>query len=342
MSPAPAAGLSEVASLAARLDALPRVLLAHLPTALQRAPRLSEALGVEVLVKRDDLTGLGLGGNKARILEPLLGEALAGNADVVLTAGGPQSNHAALTALAAARLGLDAHLVRYGSERPVEHEGNAALSSLAGARVTWTGDPDRGSVDPALDALAAELRAGGRVPYVVPRGGATALGATAYVRASLELAAQLDELGVTPARVVVATGSCGTQAGLVAGACALGARHRVVGVTVSRPRDECLRRVRTIADGCLALLGVQASAPEPEILDGYIGPGYGRPSEAGRSAATLAARTEGLVLDPVFTAKAMAALVERAAEDGGPVVFWHTGGGATAVAAGMLGDGGDL
>jgi D-cysteine desulfhydrase len=325
-----------------RLAGLPRVRLAELPTPLQRAPRLSEALGVEVLVKRDDLTGLGLGGNKVRILEPLLGEALEAGADVVLTAGGAQSNHAALTALAAARLGLEAHLVRYGPERPVAHEGNAALSALAGARVTWTGDPDRSSVDPALARLADELRARGRTPYVVPRGGATALGASAYVRASLELALQLDELGVTPTRVVVATGSCGTQAGLVAGARVLGARHRVVGVTVSRPREECLRRVRTLAADCLALLGVDAPEPEPEVLDGYIGPGYGRPSEGGRGAATLAARTEGLVLDPVFTAKAMAALVERAGEDGGPVVFWHTGGGATAVAAAMLGDGGEL
>lgn len=326
----------------ARLDALPRARLAHLPTPLERAPRLSEAIGVEVLVKRDDLTGLGLGGNKVRILEPLLGDALARGADVVLTAGGPQSNHAALTALAAARLGLDAHLVRYGAARPAAHEGNAALSTVAGARVTWTGDPDRGSVDPALERLAAELRARGRVPYVVPRGGATALGATAYVRASHELAAQLDDLGVAPARVVVATGSCGTQAGLVAGAAVLAAPWRVVGVTVSRPRAECLRRVGAIAADCLALLGADVEAPEPEVLDGFMGPGYGRPSDAGREAATLAARTEGLVLDPVFTAKALAALVAHARADGGPVVFWHTGGGATAVAGGMLGGGGEL
>jgi D-cysteine desulfhydrase len=325
-----------------RLAELPRVRLAELPTPLQRAPRLSDELGVEVLVKRDDLTGLGLGGNKVRILEPLLGEALAEGADVILTAGGAQSNHAALTALAAAKLGLEAQLVRYGPERPVTHEGNAALSALAGARVVWTGDPERSSVDPALQRLANELRERGRTPYVVPRGGATALGATAYVRASLELAAQLDELGVVPARVVVATGSCGTQAGLVAGALALGASHRVVGVTVSRPREECMRRVREIAEGCLRLLGVDAAVAEPEVLDGYVGPGYGKPSKAGASAAALAARSEGLVLDPVFTAKAMAALVERADEDSGPVVFWHTGGGATAVAAGMLGDGGDL
>lgn len=325
-----------------RLGALPRVRLATLPTPLQHAPRLSEALGVAVLVKRDDLTGLGLGGNKVRILEPLLGAALAMGADTVLTAGGAQSNHAALTALAAARLGLEAHLVRYGPERPVAHEGNAALSTLAGARITWTGDPDRGSVDPALERLAGELRDRGRVPYVVPRGGATALGASAYVRASFELATQLDDLGVSPTRVVVATGSCGTQAGLVAGARLVGARHRIVGVTVSRPREECLARVAAIAADCAQLLEVDPPEREPEILDGYIGPGYGRPSEAGRAAATLAARTEGLVLDPVFTAKALAALAESAGEDGGPVVFWHTGGGPTAVAAGMLAEGGAL
>lgn len=324
-----------------RLAELPRVRLATLPTPLQQAPRLSEALGVEVLVKRDDLTGVGLGGNKVRILEPLLGEALADGADAILTAGGPQSNHAALTALAAARLGLDAHLVRYGSERPVAHEGNVVLSTLAGARITWTGDPDRASVDRALTSLADELRAGGRAPYVVPRGGATALGATAYVRASIELAAQLDELGVAPTRVFVATGSCGTQAGLVAGMRLLGARLRIVGVTVSRSREECLRRVAALAAQCSELLGIDPPEGEPEVLDG-IGPGYGRPSDAGRAAATLAARTEGLVLDPVFTAKAMAALAERAREDAGPVVFWHTGGGPTAVAAEMLDAGGAL
>lgn len=325
-----------------KLAALPRVRLATLPTPLQHAPRLSEALGVEVLVKRDDLTGLGLGGNKVRVLEPLLGEALAEGADAVLTAGGPQSNHAALTSLAAGRLGLDAHLVRYGHERPVAHEGNAALSTLAGARVTWTGDPERASVDLALTTLADDLRARGRAPYVVPRGGATALGATAYVRASIELATQLDELGVAPTRVLVATGSCGTQAGLVAGARLLGAGHRIVGVTVSRPREECLTRVRSIAAQCARLLEVDAAGAEPEVLDGYIGPGYGRPSQAGQAAATLAARTEGLVLDPVFTAKAMAALIDRAGEDAGPIVFWHTGGGAAAVAAEMLAEGGAL
>jgi D-cysteine desulfhydrase len=281
-----------------RLAELPRVRLGTLPTPLQPAPRLSQALGVEVLVKRDDLTGLGLGGNKVRILEPLLGEAVAGGADIVLTGGGAQSNHAAATALAAARLGLQAHLVRYGDERPVAHEGNAALATLAGARITWTGDADRASVDAALTRLAEELRARGRSPYVVPRGGATPLGATAYVRASLELAAQLDELGVTPTRVIVATGSCGTQAGLVTGARLLGARHRIVGVTVSRPREECVRRVRSLAAACAELLQIDAPHGEPEVLEGYIGPGYGRPSESGRAAATLAAARRGSCSTP--------------------------------------------
>jgi D-cysteine desulfhydrase len=317
-----------------RLAGLPRLRMAALPTPLQHAPRLSKELGVDVLVKRDDLTGLGVGGNKVRKLEYLVADALARGADTLVTGGGPQSNHVALTALAAQRAGLSAHLVLYGTPTRVTPAGNAVLYALAGADVTHTGDDQRSSVDVALEQVAADLRRAGRRPYVIPRGGATALGCVGYVRASLELVAQLADLASTPARVVVATGSCGTQAGLAVGAGWLQAPFRIVGVTVSRPRTECVARIRSLAGACAELLGLRIGPVEPEVLDGYLGPGYGKRSPEGQAAARLLARTEGLLLDPVFTAKAMAAFVDLARDGEGPMVFWHTGGAATALMGG--------
>lgn len=310
-----------------RLSRLPRTPLAALPTPLQPAPRLSEALGATVLVKRDDLTGLGLGGNKVRKLEYLVADALARGADALVTGGGAQSNHTALTALAAARAGLSVHLVVHGDPVEGPPRGNGVLTALAGASVTHTHDPDRASVDTGIERLGRRLAEAGRRPYVIPRGGATAVGCVGYLGASLELASQLEQLGVSPTHLVLATGSCGTQAGLEVGARWLQATYRVVGVAVSRPRQECVRRVRTLAGACAELTGLDVAAVgDPDVLDGYLGPGHGTPSPEGRAAAELAARTEGLVLDPVFTAKAMAALVDLSREAAGPIVFWHTGG----------------
>lgn len=314
-----------------RLAEVPRFRLGTFPTPLAPAPRLSEALGIPVLVKRDDLTGLGLGGNKVRKLEYLLADALDRGADILVTGGGPQSNHTALTVLAARRAGLEAQLVFYGRPRGGAPEGNAVLNALAGAEITYTGDDARSSVDRALEALAHELRAAGRHPYLIPRGGATPLGCVGYVLASLELAGQLAAAGIAPTAVVAATGSCGTQAGLVVGARWLQASYRVLGVTVSRPRAECLERVRALGYACAKLLELDVGTlDEVEVVDGHLGPGYGRPSREGLAATELVARTEGVLLDPVFTAKAMAALVELAgALDGGPAVFLHTGGAPT-------------
>lgn len=313
-----------------RLSALSRERLATLPTPLHHAPRLSEAAGAEVWVKRDDLTGLGLGGNKVRKLEYLVADARAKGADVLVTGGGVQSNHIALAALAAARAGLAAHIVCYGEEPPGPPQGNGVLLTLAGATLVFTGDAERASVDAGLEAVAGELRQQGHTPYVVPRGGATPRGSAGYVRASLELASQLDTQSVSPSHVVIATGSCGTQAGLEAGARWLQADYRIVGVTVSRSAAECRERVAQLAAECAALLALELAPIEPEVLDGYLGPGYGRASEEGQAATELLARTEGLVLDPVFTAKAMAALLDLAREGAGPLLFWHTGGAPTA------------
>jgi D-cysteine desulfhydrase len=311
---------------------LPRTALATLPTPLLAAPRLSEAVGVEVWVKRDDLTGLLLGGNKARKLEFLCGEALAQRADTLVTGGGPGSNHVQLTAAAAARLGLVCVVVCYG-EPPATEPVGLRLTRHLGAEVVFTGSPDRASVDIRLEEVAAKLSADGRRPSVIPRGGASAIGAVGYALAAVELADQLAAAGVTSAIVLLATGSCGTQAGLVAGAAGL----HVVGVPVSRPPEECTERIARLATGCAERLGSGRVFTEADVhlLGGYIGPGYGKASPEGDAASVLAARTEGLLLDPVFTAKAMAALVAetRGGRMTGPVVFLHTGGAPAALGA---------
>lgn len=311
-----------------RLAEIPRYPLGVWPTPLQSATRLSDSLGVPVLIKRDDLSGLGLGGNKVRKLEYLVADALGYGSDVLVTGGGRHSNHAALTALAAARAGIAAHLVFYGGPAAGEPEGNDVVNALTGVDITYTGDPDRASVEPALHDVARQLKNAGRRPYVIPRGGATALGCVGYVAASLELTSQLFRLGVSPGHVFVATGSCGTQAGLVLGAHWLRSSYRVVGVTVSRPRNECLDRIQNLTSECAKLLGLEIpSGSEIEVLDDYIGPGYGKPSSEGLAALELVARTEGLILDPVFTAKAMVAVRAFARRSSSrPVVFWHTGG----------------
>jgi D-cysteine desulfhydrase len=301
--------------------------LAVLPTPLQPAARLSAALaGPPILVKRDDLTGFALGGNKARKLEYLLADALATQSDVLLTGGGPDSNHCQAAAAAARVAGLACELVLYGDEPP-QLRPNLELARRFGAGVEFTGDPDRASVDDALADRAEQLRAAGRRPYLVPRGGATPLGAVGYALAVHELARQLAEQDTEPEVVLVATGSCGTQAGLVAGTVAAGHPWRVLGATVSRPLAECRDRVLRLARGCAALLG--SPAPEErdvELVDAR-GPGYGVASADGDAAARLAAATEGLLLDPVFTAKAMALLVATVGRGlPGPAVFVHTGG----------------
>ena len=311
-----------------------RVDLLIAPTPLHVAPRLSDELGVRVLFKRDDLGGAGLGGNKLRGLEFLIADALAEGCDCLVTGAGPQSNWTMLAALACLRYGIEPHVVCYGSGAGCEAgqaEGNMRLHRWLGVDVRFTGAPERASVDAGIAAVTAELRAAGRRPYPVPRGGATPLGALGYVRASVELAAQLAGLDEAPAGLWLATGSGGTQAGLVAGAALTGAPYQVTGVTVSRPARECAGRVRELAAAAAALAGTGTDLPAPDVRDGWIGPGYGAPSAAGQAAARLVAVTEGVFLDPVFGAKAMAALIAecRAGRVRGPLVFLVSGGAPT-------------
>lgn len=311
---------------------LPRFPLATLPTPLARAERLERALGSPPLyVKRDDLTGFAFAGNKARKLELLVGAARAEGCDVLVTGGAASSSHCAATALAARVAGLDCVVVRPGGGSG-DHP-NATLTAVAGATTVGTGDEERASVDTAIAAVAVELRAGGRRPYAIPRGGATALGSAAFALAAGELAAQLAGAGVDPEVVLVPTGSCGTQAGLLAGAAAGGHGWRVVGAAVSRPVEESRRRVLDLACACAQLLGVAPPAPERVEVRDARGPGHGLPDEAAAAVARMAMECEGLVLDGAYTAKALAQLAALVAEGvRGPVVFWHTGGVVEALA----------
>lgn len=282
---------------------LPRFPLATLPTPLTRGRRLP------VWIKRDDLAGFAAAGHKARQLEYLVGDALARGCDVLVTGGGPKSNWVPAAAAAASVAELDCELLIYGA-RPT-----AALPDVAGANVQFTGDADRDPLDGAILDLAAKLEAEGRRPYPVPRGGATPVGAVGMAVAAAELG------NLEPGTIVVATGSGGACAGLAVGA---PPGWRVVGASVSRPLDEASAQVNRLAAECATLLDVPAPSPI-ELVD-VRGPGFGLPSEEGDEATRLALRTEGLRLDPTYTAKAFALLL-RLADQAGPLVFWHTFGG---------------
>lgn len=313
------------------LSELPRVFLATLPTPIEEAPRLSEVLGgVRVLFKRDDLTGLGLGGNKVRKLEFLLGEALTQEADVVVSGAGPQSNHLRLTAAAARKLGLDPVLVMYG-DAPEVVQGNYLLDQLAGAEIVFTGSADRSSVDEALEGVAADLRGRGRRPYIIPRGGASPLGSAGYVACALELESQRIAQRVHVDHLVCAVGSSGTIAGLALGASWLQAPYRIWGISVSRPRAECLARIEALSTATAERLGlIPPPLKTPVVLDDYLGPGYGIVTPDAAAAIRLVARTEGIFLDPVYTGKAMAGLIDLVRRGdirhGETVLFLHTGG----------------
>jgi D-cysteine desulfhydrase family pyridoxal phosphate-dependent enzyme len=311
-----------------------RVPLAHLPTPLEPLDRLGADLGKPpgtLWVKRDDLTALGGGGNKARKLEYLCADALAQGCDTLVTGGGVQSNHVRITAAAANRLGLACTIVVAG-DRPDVPAGNVLLDELLGPEIVWFGGDGHlayQEMEDAIVAAAARLAAEGRKPYAMPIGGASAVGALGYVQAAGELLSEIPDVD----KVVVADGSGGTHAGLAAG---LGDHARVLGVDVGA-RDDLDRYVPARAAEVARLAGL----PEPvgaerfgrtagPVDHAHAGPAYGVPTDAAREALVLAARLEGLVLDPVYTGKAMAGLIAGCRSGGiapsAQVVFVHTGG----------------
>ncbi len=317
-----------------KLANLERLRIATLPTPLQYAGRLSEALGgPKIFIKRDDLTGLALGGNKLQIVEFLLARAKAIGATCVVTCGGTQSNHACQTAAAAARVGLKCVLV-LASGVHNGLQGNLLLDNLFGADVKLIEAPATSpdELDRAMEEVSEHLRRQGEVPYIIPLGGSSRYGAAGYVLASLELINQTTELGIRPDYLYVAVGSGSTLAGLIVGAKAFSAPYRVKGVAVYRPPEEQKRAVWALAQDTAELLGLNVTV-EPHdisIYGEFLGPGYGHLTPEAREAIRLVARTEGLILDPVYTGKAMAALIEHIRVGWiGPdetVIFLHTGG----------------
>ncbi len=321
------------------LSRFPRVALGHGPTPLERMDRLRAALGPgcpHLWVKRDDCTGLATGGNKTRKLEFLMGAALAEGAGAILTFGALQSNHARQTAAAAAKLGLPCDLVLIdmvpGRAPAYRSAGNVLLDRLLGARLHVVA-PDR-PADAAREIVEANARAG-RSTFVVPIGGSNAIGALGYVAAFDEIAAQARALGVRVDAIVHGSSSGGTQAGLVAGAALAASATRILGVNVYEPSgDDVAKEVRALARETLARCGGDPDAADARVhvVDGHQGAGYGLPSAAMREAVELTARCEGVLLDPVYSGKAMAALFAevragRFARDDA-LVFVHTGGAA--------------
>jgi D-cysteine desulfhydrase family pyridoxal phosphate-dependent enzyme len=323
------------------VNQLPRIPLAQLPTPITDAVRFREALGgparcPRILIKRDDLTGLGLGGNKARKLEFLIADALAQGAHTVITTGAVQSNHARMTAAAARMAGLKAVLVLTTKHDDPAPEGNLLLDYLYGADVRFVP-----AIDPMLavghdEAVVAQVvqeeAAKGRRAYVIPVGGSSAVGTLGYVTGTAELVDQLCAMNVVPTRLYYASGSRGTQAGLTLGAKISHAPYRLWGVAVSAGEPEKIERARKAANDAAVLLGVDTRVDRDDLFTDqeYIGDGYGIPTTGGLEAIKLLADTEAILLDPAYTSKAMAALVRHVRERHVPpeetVVFLHTGG----------------
>jgi L-cysteate sulfo-lyase len=319
------------------LPDLPRARLLDGPTPLQRMPRLSAALGgrAELWVKREDLGPLAFSGNKLRNLEFLLGAALADGADTIVTSGRRWSNHCRLTAAAGARLGLHVEIVVNGP--PTVASANLGLIAELGATIHQADTDDRAEREALVEHVAAAARKAGRTVSVLPVGGSSAAGAWGHVLAALEAVEQAGSMGFEPDAIVLPSATGGTQAGLVVGSWLATERAPfarapgpgIVGVAVAHAEDQLRPIVRRLMGELTDLIGGAELADRIELDSTQLGTGYGHPTDASREAARLLARTEGILVDPIYTAKAMAGLIDRVRSgrlDGRRVIFWHGGG----------------
>lgn len=313
----------------------PRIRITHGPTPLEFMPRLSAALGgPNLYIKRDDCTGLGTGGNKTRKLEFLMADAQAQGADTIITQGATQSNHARQTVAIATKMGMKCEILledRTGSKVDAyKHSGNVFLDHLYGARVQEL--PGGSDMNAAMVKLADELRAKGLKPYIIPGGGSNALGALGYVVCAMEMVSQFNEQGLNVSHVVHATGSAGTQAGLVVGLQGTRSQIPVLGIGVRAAREAQETNVYNLACKTAELLGVPGSVSRESVVANcdYVGGGYGIPTPGMIEAITMLARLEGILLDPVYSGKGMAGLIDLCRKGhfkkGENVVFVHTGG----------------
>jgi len=311
------------------MKSIPRLRFAHLPTPVEPLPRLSAFLkGPSIMVKRDDQTGLALGGNKTRKLEFLIAEAQANGARTLITAGSGQSNHCRQTAAAAARFGYSCILVLVG--KPLEKEektlpsGNLLLNHLFGAKIVWTTRAER---DLTLQQTFEKAWSDGRRPYLIPYGGSNSTGAVAYAFAMKELLTQIH-----PDWIIFPSSSGGTQAGLVLGAQIFGFKGNILGISVDEPVNILQDRVATLVNSTSDLLGERINISNKDIMVNadYLGDGYGIMGKPEQEAIRLFAMTEGLLLDPVYTGRAAAGMIDLIRngfiKDDHTVLFWHTGG----------------
>ncbi len=317
------------------LARFPRLRLAHLPTPLEHLPRLTAALGgPEIWIKRDDCTGLSTGGNKTRKLEFLMAEAMDQGADIVLTQGATQSNHARQTAAAAARLGLDCHILledRTGkTDSDYTLNGNVLLDRLHAASIEH--HPPLPDMNGEMEKVAGRMRGEGRKPYCIPGGGSNPTGALGYVNAAIELVTQANDMGLRIDHVVHATGSTGTQAGLVTGLKGINAGIPILGISVRAPKEAQEENVFKLACATAEKLGIAGVVRREDVVanSDYVGKGYGFPAPDTIEAIEMLARLEGILLDPVYSGKGMAGLIDHvrkgAFAKGENVIFVHTGG----------------
>ncbi len=311
------------------LDKIPRCHFSHLPTALEEMPKLSRELGVRLLIKRDDQTGLALGGNKVRKLEFLIGDALEKGADTIITLGAIQSNHCRQTAAAAAAAGLRCELILNG-KKPELPNGNLFLDEVFGANIHWIERSQRAAMG---QELMEQLRREGRKPYLIPVGGSNGIGALGYVAAMEELVGQLKTEKVD--RIVFASSSGGTQAGMALGARFTGFKGKITGIGIDKDdRDlgSYEQELADIANEAATIIAPKEkfTATDFEVVRGYVGGGYGVVSDLERNAIRLLARQQGILLDPVYAGRAFGAFLDLLGKNkfskSETILFWHTGG----------------
>ncbi|MDH3988337.1 MAG: pyridoxal-phosphate dependent enzyme [Gammaproteobacteria bacterium] len=329
------AGCASTATKSKAFDAIPRIELTTLPTACNRMENLTSLVGgPDLYIKRDDVMELAHGGNKTRKLEYALAEALNQDARAVVTQGGLQSNHVRQTCSGAAKVGLEAHVILSNPvpemEAQLKGSGNFLMDQLMGAHI-YLAEDGRG---PVVEKVIADLTAAGKNPYNIPAGASNGIGGLGYVRAARELIEQWDDMGISPSHIFTATGSCGTQAGLLTGLRYFGNENtKVVGVSISGSSNATSERMRSVLNMIADEMGISRTfinGRDIIVNDQYIGEGYGRPTDAGIAAIRIVAENEGVILDPVYTGKCMSAMLDLLQSDQLPnardIVFLHTGG----------------